>query len=117
MKNLLIVAILLIASYFAWQKMFSEPPLEALYEGAYIVVYGRANCGWTQKFIRELDARSVDYIFESVDNREVCDELHPRMREAGLNTKRYNLPVIDVNAHMFIRPEVDDVLDVYENTI
>ena len=114
MKNLLIVAILIVASFFAWHKMSGGGPIEALYDEPYIIVYGRGNCGWTQNFIRELDARGVEYVFESVDSRQVCDELHPRMQEAGLNTKRYNLPVIDVNAHMFIRPELGDVLEVYE---
>lgn len=117
MKNLLIVAILVIASFFAWQKMSGGGPIEALYDGPYIVVYGRDSCGWTQKFIKALDARGVEYVFESVDSREVCDELHPRMEEAGLDTRRYNLPVIDVNAHMLIRPELDAVLEVYEKGV
>jgi hypothetical protein len=117
MKNILIIAILVIASYFAWQKMFRGEPIEALYEEPYIVVYGRDSCGWTQKFLKDLEARGIEFSFESVDSRAVCDELHPRMKAAGLDTRRYNLPVIDVNAHMFIRPEVDDVLAVFENSV
>jgi hypothetical protein len=103
--------------FFAWQKVFKGEPVEALYEEPYIVVYGRDSCGWTQKFLKELETRGIEFSFESVDSRAVCDELHPRMKAAGLDTRRYNLPVVDVNAHMFFRPDVDKVIDVFENSV
>jgi hypothetical protein len=114
MKNLIIVVVLLIAGYFTWQKIFHNNQLEALYDEPYVAVYGRDSCGWTQKYLRDLESEGIEFIYERVDSQEVCDELHPRMEKAGLDTRRYNLPVIDVNGQMFIRPEVNQVLAAYE---
>jgi hypothetical protein len=115
MKKMLVVVVLLVAGYFVWQKMSRNNTMEALYKKPYVVVYGRNSCGWTNKYLRDLKNEGIEVIYKSVDDEEVCDELHPRMENAGLDTKRYNLPVIDVNAQMFIRPKLDIVLQAYKN--
>jgi hypothetical protein len=112
-KGITLILVVGIA-YFAWQKFFNEHPVEPLYEEPYVIVYGRDRCGWTQKYLKDLKNEEVDLIYESVDNQDVCDELHPRMKDAGLDIRRYNLPVIDVNGHFFIRPDLDLILDAYE---
>jgi len=115
MKKIFIVVVLLIAGYFFWQKVFHDNQIEALYDRPYVVVYGRDRCGWTQKYLRDLENEGIEVIYERVDSKEVCDELHPRMEKAGLDTRRYNLPVIDVNTQMFIRPELNIILKAYKN--
>lgn len=118
MKKILIVVVLLIAGYFLWQKMShnnADNTIEALYDKPYVVVYGRDSCGWTQKYLGDLKNEGIEVIYKSVDSKEVCDELHPRMENAGLDTGIYNLPVIDVNAQMFIRPELNKVLQAYKH--
>ncbi len=115
MKNLLTLIVILMVGYFGWQKIFnSSSQIEGLYEEPYVVVYGRDSCGWTDKYLNDLENEGVELIYESVDSKEVCDELHPRMRESGIDTKRYNLPVIEVNGYMFVRPELDKILELYE---
>ena len=113
MKNLLIIAIVVSLSFLAWQKFSSDNQIEALYDEPYIVVYGKENCGWTQKYLNDLRRDGIDPIFESVNNREISDELYDRMKKAGLKTRRYNLPVIDVNGHILIRPEFSTILSEY----
>ena len=112
MKKILAGIILLVAGYFVWQEKFYKVPLEPLYATPYVVVYGKDRCGWTQKYLRDFESKKINCIYKSVDNKEVSDELHPRMVQAGLNVRRYNLPVIDVNARILIRPDLDLVLEI-----
>lgn len=114
MKKILFIVVLLMASYFFWQKIFHDNRIEALYNQPYVVVYGRDSCGWTQKYLKDLQNKGIKVVFKNVDSKKVSDELHPRMEKAGLDTRRYILPVIDVNASMFIQPELNIVLEEYE---
>ncbi|MCP4553644.1 MAG: hypothetical protein GY834_16740 [Bacteroidetes bacterium] len=115
MKNLFTVIIVILVCYFGWQKIFHKSnQTEGLYEDPYVIVYGRDSCGWTQQYLKDLKNEGIELIYESVDNEGVGDELHSRMREAGIDTRRYNLPVIDVNGQIFVRPKLDIVLEVYE---
>ena len=115
MKKLVICTIIIIVGYFAWLGLVRDNSLEALYDKPYIVVYGKDSCGWTNHYLKEFKNEGINVIYKSVVSREVCDELHPRMEKAGLETRRYNLPVIDVNTKLFIRPEFESILDTYEN--
>ena len=118
MKKILILVVLLIAGYFLWQKMFQntkDGTLEPLYDKPYVVVYGRDACGLTQQCLRDLEIAGIKVIYKIVDNREVANELHPRMEKAGLDSTSYYLPVIDVNSQIFIRPEFNKILETYKN--
>ncbi len=85
-----------------------------IHDKPYVVVYGRDRCGWTKKYLRDLENEGIEVRYEIVDSKEVCNVLHPRMEKAGLKTTRYYLPVI-VNAQIFIRPELNTVLEAYRN--
>jgi hypothetical protein len=87
---------------------------EALYEEPYVLIYGRDRCGWTQKYLKDLEAEEIEPIYEIVDKQEVSDELHTRMEKAGLSTISYGLPVIDVNGQLFIRPNLNKILTIYD---
>ena len=118
MKKILILVVLLIAGYFLWQKVFhdnTDKIIETSYEKPYVVVYGRDVCGWTQKYLSDLRNEGIEVIYKIVDNEGVSEELHLRMEKAGLDTTSYYLPVIDVNAKIFIRPELDKVLEAYKD--
>ena len=115
MKKLLIVAVLLISGFFYWQNNLRTNQIEALYDKPYIVVYGRDSCGWSQEYLRDLKSEGLKVIYKNIDQKGINGELHPRMEKAGLDTRRYNLPVIDVSGQMFIRPELDIVLNTYRN--
>ena len=114
MKKFMTLVLVVVVAYFAWQKYFKDNHIEPLYEEPYVIVYGRDRCGWTQKYLKDLENEEVDLIYESVDSKDVCDELHPRMKDAGLDIRRYLLPVIDVNGQILIRPELDIILEAYE---
>ena len=114
MKKFLVVILIFGAGFFAWQQ-FAERHVDIapLYDKPYIVVYGRDSCSWTSGYLRDLRMRGLPCIYKSVDDKNVCKELHPRMQKAGLNPKYYILPVIDVNASLFIRPELEILLSAY----
>jgi hypothetical protein len=114
LKKLIILLLVVLLAHYAWQKFSQEDSVAPLYEKPYVIVYGRDSCGWTQKYLHDLKNKHVKFVYESVDSKDVCDELHPRMRAAGLNIEIYNLPVIDVNGQLFIRPELDRVLAAYK---
>jgi hypothetical protein len=115
MKKFLIFILIAVAGFYLWQKHFAvEPPrLEPLYGGYYVVVYGRESCSWTKKYMDDLRAEDIRFVFKSVDDQNNADELHQRMKVAGLDTSHYLLPVIDVNAHIFIRPEMEKIIAAY----
>jgi hypothetical protein len=117
MKKIFFIGVLLIAGYFGWQKLShgAHDKLEPLYEKPYVVVYGRDRCGLTKKCLKNLKNKEIEVVYETIDRREVVEELHPRMEEAGLSTRNYGLPVVDVNGHMFIRPDIATIIEAYNN--
>ncbi len=112
MKFLFSLILIGVIAYFGWQYFVLEKN-EALYEEPYVLVYGRDSCGWTRKYLNDLKAEEIEPIYEIVDEQEVSNELHTRMEKAGLSTRRYGLPVIDVNGQLFIRPDLDTILTIY----
>ena len=114
MKKLMVLFLVVAAGYLSWQKLSdNSAPLELLYQQPYVVVYGRDTCGWTQRYLEDIRDSGMVYVYKNVGDAGVGDELHPRMRQAGLDTGYYLLPVIDVNASMLIRPEMETVLAKY----
>ena len=103
-----------VIAYFGWKNFVSNKKNDALYEEPYLLVYGRDRCGWTQKYLKDLEAEEIEPIYEIVDKQEVSDELHTRMEKAGLSTRSYGLPVIDVNGQLFIRPNLNKILTIYD---
>ena len=114
MKLLLFLAIIW-AVFVGWSKLpslFSTGP-EPLKDSPYVTVYGRKACGITRRMLSELGRSGTPYTHKSVDDPAVKKELHPRMEQAGLSTRRYGLPVVDVNGEMMIRPKADVVAKKY----
>ena len=109
MKNLLILILFLVAGYQAWDRFAPKTSVAPLEARSYIAVYGRDTCGWTQ--------RALHYRYFIVDDRQVAQRLHSRMQAAGLSTGRYQLPVIDVNGEMMVRPDPERVLGRYRDRL
>jgi glutaredoxin len=78
------------------------PPL---HDQPYLIVYGRDSCGFTQQTLQELRDAGIAHQYQSVDDREVADVLHARMKQQGLDTGYYLLPVVDLNNTISIRPD------------
>ncbi len=116
MKKFILILLLIATCIVAW-KSYPEnrSGIEPLYEEPYVIVYGRPGCRFCQQTLRGLNGNGIEYMFEHVDDPEVKDELEPRMRLSGINTSSYVLPVVDVNGKLFVRPEMDVVLRVYNN--
>ena len=67
-----------------WMAKFSfGQKNEVLYEEPNVLVYGRKRCGWTQKYLKDLEAEEIEPIYEIVDEQEVSNELHTIMEKAG----------------------------------
>ena len=117
MKSLLILLIVIGGAYQGWSTLspsFSQT--EPLYEKPYIVVYGRETCGFTQKTLNDLDAANIPYEYEIIDKIMVADLIHSRMSVAGIDTRRYNLPVVDVNNNISIRPKTSTIISEYQSS-
>jgi len=111
MKKLIIFAVLVYAGIQAWERFGLS--IEPLFDESYVAVYGRNSCGFTQKMLRDLQNSGVNYFYFIVDDTNVANNLHSRMKSSGLSTKRYNLPVVDVNGSLSVRPVFRDVLNNY----
>ena len=104
------------AGYQIWGKyshVLTKP--EPLYNEPYIVVYRRNSCGFTKNTLKELKRSGVSYIYKNVDDKSVADVLHSRMNNSGIDTRRYNLPVVDVNNNISIRPQSTEIINTYRN--
>lgn len=112
MKKLFIyvfMAFLVFKGYEAYNLSSIEP----LYTTPYVVVYGRNTCGFTQQLLKSLRGEKITYHYFIVDDKQVADRLHQRMTASGISTRRYNLPVVDVNGKIYVRPTLEKVLDTY----
>jgi hypothetical protein len=119
MKTLILIAVACAIAYTSWNKIVavaSGGP-EPLSEAPYVAVYGRDTCGITQRMLADLGRSGVPYVYKRVDDRAVADELHERMQASGLDTSRYGLPVVDVNAEIDIRPSPGDVTSRYLQSV
>lgn len=117
MKKILVLSFILIASYQGWNNfsyLLTRP--DPLYNEPYVVVYGRNSCGYTQQTIKDLKKAGIPFEYENVDDRTVADLLHSRMKNSGIDTRRYNLPVVDVSNNITIRPQTDSIIDSYDKS-
>ncbi len=115
MKNLILIAVIALGSFQAWKKFGLTPA--PLYNEPYIAVYGRSSCGYTNKMVTELEQSGTNYHYFVVDDQPTADTLHARMESSGISTRRYNLPVVDVNGQISVRPEFQDVINKYNETL
>lgn len=111
MMRILLIALLGFAAYKGYQHL-QRPSVsvEPLLDRPYLVVYGRESCSVTRRTLRDLNDARVRYRFESVDDDAVADVLHERMRGMGLDTRRYYLPVVDLNNTITVRPENEQLI-------
>ena len=113
MKNIILLLIVL-GGYQYWHSMpQTTTAVKPLYERPYVVVYGRDSCGFTQRTLQGLKKSGIPYKYEIVDQQSVADLLHNHMRQAGIDTHRYNLPVVDVSSHFSVRPEISNIIEAY----
>lgn len=118
MKKIIILLILAGAGYQAWDKFSPEFTREGpLYDKPYVVVYGRNSCGFTQRTMKELKKSGIPFEYKIVDDKSVAEELHSRMNNAGIDTRLYNLPVIDANNNFSIRPTTASILKDYNKPL
>jgi len=115
-KKLLFLALIIMAGLQVWEKLEPKWALKPQFIGEpYINIYGRNSCSITQKMRRSLEANSLNYRYFIVDEQSVAQNLHQRMNDSGLNTRRYNLPVVDVSGDLMIRPEPSQVIALWNN--
>lgn len=113
MKKFLFLACIVIAGYQGWGYLQAKPvkSVEPLYAQPYLIVYGRVTCGYTMRTVNELSNAGIPYQLMDVDLPVVNDILHPRMKSAGLDVRRYYLPVVDLNGSIMIRPDNQALVD------
>jgi hypothetical protein len=116
MKNLFIIMLIAGSVYQIWGKYsHSLTKLQPIYNQPYIVVYGRNTCGFTTNTLKELKHSGVGFTYKNVDDKAVADALHSRMNSSGIDTRRYNLPVVDVNNTLSIRPQPTEIINAYRS--
>jgi hypothetical protein len=115
-KNILILLIIIGAGYQGWKTMsHSSANSEPLHEEPYVVVYGRNSCGITQQTMNDLKAAGIPFEYQIVDDKSVASLLHSRMQQSGIDTRRYNLPVVDVSNRLSVRPEASSIIEAFND--
>ena len=113
MKNIILIAIVCLGGFQAWQKYVNLP--EPIFSEPYVVVYGRDACSITRQMISALQDEGVNYHYFIIDEADVTRFIHDRMQASGISTRRYDLPVVDVNGDISVRPKLKDVLSEYRS--
>jgi len=103
-KTFWAVIMVLVCGYHLHKKIqvHNLPPL---YDTPYLVVYGRDSCSLTQNTLRQLRNAGIVHHYEIVDDPQVAGLLHARMRQSGIDTRRYMLPVVDLNSKITVQPD------------
>ncbi len=115
MKSLHFSVWLFICVFFAFTN--SVLAIDPLYDRAYIIVYGRDACGRTRSLIQQLDSNGLSYTYKIVDETAVHAELIPRMKQAGIDTRNFSLPVVDVNGNICLNPALETVASYYQKPV
>ncbi|MDP3543608.1 MAG: glutaredoxin family protein [Elusimicrobiota bacterium] len=114
LNKALLAVMVAIGGYNAWgtyrQKLL---PMAPLYPKPYVIVYGRESCGNCQAMRRGLEERGVPYVWKIIDEDPGRTEAFSRMKEAGLDIRRFTLPVVDVNAEILVQPGSPAVIAKY----
>lgn len=76
-------------------------------------VYGRDSCGFTAQARVGLSRQGIVFSYRSVDGAAMADGLHGKMEALGISTRRYDLPVVEVNGKLLLRPDMEQVLQIY----
>jgi hypothetical protein len=113
MGRFLLVVFIATCAYVGWGKLKPLAPLEALHPGPYVIVYGRDSCGFTQNMRRELEKAGIPHHYEIIDRQPARDQVFARMEASRLDVSRFQLPVVDVNAKLFVGPEPEAILAAY----
>lgn len=120
MRTVILVLVLIVAGAEMWKRYgdrvgdssfmsaITAEPSEPVERG--VVVYGRDSCNYTSQMRRALAERGVAFEYRVVDQSVVADSLHARMTEQGISTKRYNLPVLQIDGDLSVRPTPDAVI-------
>lgn len=113
MKYILIVVLIVLSvtgGLYYWDK---QTQLEPLFAQPYAAIYGRDTCGYTQKYKQDAVTLGLRVVPMDIDDQAVADVLHARMKKAGLNITQYELPVLDINGKILVRPPMDEVTQAY----
>ena len=116
MKKIIMLAIIGFGMFQAWGKYGHGSYTVPIFTEPYVAVYGRNSCGWTKKMLKDLKSSNINYHYFEVDDKSVADNLHKRMDDVGISTRRYNLPVIDVNGQISVRPKFAKVSNDFHAT-
>jgi len=109
MKNILLLVFIVFCVVKGWQEFGPKTKLEPLLNESYVAVYGRNSCGYTTRMVKNLQQSQVNYRYFNIDDKSIETQLHSRMEQAGISTKRYNFPVVDVNGDLSVRPKFKTV--------
>ena len=114
MPGILLIGLCLFAGCASLGQFSSVKPLS---DRPYIVVYGRADCSACEDAKKGLEEAGADYTYKDMENGNVRSEVYARLREAGLGSEKFLIPVIDVNGNLASRPALEDVLERFDRPL
>jgi hypothetical protein len=115
-KKLLLLACAVWFGVFGWSRLRDGGAPEPLYDRPYVVVYGRDSCGLTRAMQQELARTGVPFDYQVIDLPATSDLVHARMRQSGLETRSYRLPVVDVSGTLLVSPSPTAVAEVWRHS-
>jgi hypothetical protein len=113
MKYVLTTALIFLLACGGLYYWDSQTHLEPLFAQPYVAIYGRDTCAYTQRYKKDISSLHLSNVYMNIDDKSVADKLHARMKKAWVNTQEYDLPVLDINGKILIRPPMNEIQAAY----
>jgi glutaredoxin len=83
----------------------------------YIHVFGRNSCEYTRRLLTQLNDAGVPYQYFTIDHRPVNDYVNELLTSAGHTSNYFDIPVVDVNHEINIRPNADNLVRKFSQRV
>ena len=113
MKYIVIFLVIFGFYHYVYKPSAVDTPsgVQVSNSGKYVAVYGRDSCSVTKQTLSYMSQNGIEYTYQNIDDQDIADRLHNKMKSQGISTKKYNLPVVDFNGELSVRPNKTEILD------
>jgi hypothetical protein len=100
--NKLLIFILALAAYGAWDQYHKPQPVAAVVAAHNeVIMYSLTTCGYCKQKKGEMESAGIAFTEYFIDtDAERRDELNRKLEQSGLPPRGYGVPILDVHGTM-----------------
>ncbi len=110
-KNLLVLAVIAVAVYFAWTKGLFKVFTPSRTQHSDVIIYVSNRCGTPCNRLADMvrEQNVLFHILNVDDDEEIAQELREKLDAIGFRQTIYRLPVVDLYGEILPVPSIGDV--------